>query len=290
MRLSRQIILVGLTTFLLYGVALANTRVIEVVKLQHTRSGNILPLRDPFVVAEGSTSDMREQLITKTTLANLIEIKRVIRAFDRAPRSLRISVKQDVSRISGIQENALSGRLRSDNASGRLPDPGGHRGASVELRNSDRNAIHYRDLSIESTIDQRNTQFVTALEGRAALIQTGQSIPIPYQPRASERYGSWVQQGIDYRDVESGIYVTARTTGRQVALDVAPQLRRANHSDRGVIETRSSSATVSGRLGEWIALAGANEGTNDGHSTLLARTCRHNAEIYGVWVKVDALP
>ena len=68
----------------------------EVFKLQHTLSGNILPLSDPFVVAEGSASGIREQLIIKTTPANLIEIKRVIRAFNQAPTSLRMSVKQGI--------------------------------------------------------------------------------------------------------------------------------------------------------------------------------------------------
>jgi hypothetical protein len=65
MRLSRQIILVNLTTFLLYGAALANELVMEVAKLQHTLSGNILPLSDPFVVAEGSASGIRGQLVIK---------------------------------------------------------------------------------------------------------------------------------------------------------------------------------------------------------------------------------
>ena len=87
MRLRRQIILVGLTIFLLYGAALANELVMAGVKLQHTLSSNILPLNGPFVVAEGSASGIREQLIIKTTPANIIEIKRVIRAFDQAPTS-----------------------------------------------------------------------------------------------------------------------------------------------------------------------------------------------------------
>lgn len=122
------------------------------------------------------------------------------------------------------------------------------------------------------------------------MIQTGQSIPYPYSSAVYNRRGIVVHDGIEYRDVTSGFYVTPRTHGQNVTLDIAPQLQRADPKDRGVIDTRSTSTTVSGRLGEWISLGGVNEATSGNDSALLARTRRHGSEIYGVWVKVEEIP
>ena len=100
-----------------------------------------------------------------------------------------------------------------------------------------------------------------------------------------------VREGIDYRGVSSGFYVTPRTHRQQVTLGIAPQLERADPKDRGVIDTRYLSTTISGRLGEWISLGGANEADSGNDSALLARTRRRGTDVYGmIWVKVDEMP
>jgi hypothetical protein len=163
-------------------------------------------------------------------------------------------------------------------------------GASIGIRDRHGNAIRYRALNTQSNDDQRISHFVTTVEGHPALIQTGQSIPYAYSSAIYDGYGAVVQEGIDYRDISSGFYVTPRTHGQQVTLDIAPQLERADPQDRGVIDTHYSSTTISGRLGEWIPLGGVNEAASENDSALLARTRRHGAEVYGVWVKVEEIP
>jgi type II secretory pathway component GspD/PulD (secretin) len=277
-------------TVLISGAVMADTLVVEVIPLQHALADDILPLIRPFVDPQGAATGSHNQLIIKTTQANLDEIKTIVTALDRPPKTLRISVKQDIAGHSNIQEQALSANLRSGGPSGQINEPGLQRGATLGIRDAEGNTIRYRTINTHTNDDQRTTHFVTAVEGRPAFIQTGQSIPIPYSATSYDRYGARLQEGIDFRDVTSGFYVIARTNGGQVTLDIAPQLERANAGDRGVIDSRYSSTTLSGRLGEWIALGGANDASSATQKNLLAQTRRHDAEIYAVWVKVDLLP
>jgi type II secretory pathway component GspD/PulD (secretin) len=272
------------------GSAAAAELTLEIIGLQHTQASEILPLIEPLVDPGGTVTGMGDQLIIKATQANLAEIKLVVATFDRAPKTLRITVRQDVAAHSQITEDAVSGRYRTGDFSGRVPDPGTHDGASVGIRDRNGNAVRYRSINTRSAEDSRNTHFVTTIEGRPALIQTGKSIPYPYQSGYYDRYGAVINEGIEYRDLNSGFYVTPRTHGNQVTLDIAPQLEREDPSGRGVIDTRYASATVNGRLGEWIPLGGVNEADSGENSALLARTRHRGTEVYDVWVKVEEVP
>ena len=277
-------------TLLLFTIARADELSLEIIPLHHTLVSEVLPLIQPLVEPGGTVTGMHDQLIIKASQRNLDEIKRVLATIDRTPKTLRITVRQDVAGHSQIQEDAVSGRFRAGNVRGRLPDPGTHDGASVGVRDGKGNAVRYRALNTRSSDDRRNTHFVTTVEGRPALIQTGQSIPYPYRSVRHDRYGAAVHEGIDYHDVSSGFYVTPHTHGQRVTLHIAPQLDSADPKDRGVIDTRRTSTTASGRLGEWIPLGGVNQASSGDDGALLARTRRHDAEVYGVWVKVEEVP
>jgi len=263
---------------------------LEIITLEHSLAVDVAPLVQPFVGPGGSVTGMNDKLIVKAAEANLAEIKRVLAAVDRPPKRLKITVRQDVAGSSLLQEDAVSGRFRAGDVSGRLPDPGTHEGASVGLRDGNGNAVRYRAVNTRSNDDSRNTHFVTAMEGRPAFIQTGQSLPYPYQSARTGPYGVVVEEGVDYMNVNSGFYVTPRTHGDSVTLEIAPQLERAAPSGGGAIDTHYAETTVSGRLGEWIPLGGVNEDDSGGGTALLARTRRHDATTYNVWVRVEEMP
>ena len=75
-----------------------------------------------------------------------------------------------------------------------------------------------------------------------------------------------------------------------MTLDIAPQLEREDPTGRGVIDTRYTSTTINGRLGEWIPLGGLNQADSGEDDALLARTRRAGAEVFDVWVKVEEVP
>ena len=262
-------------------------RVLEIIALGHTLADEVIPSLQPLLEPGGTLTGMNAQLIVKTTPANLAEIKRALTVFDRAPRTLRITVKQDVAAASRIQADAVSGRLRAGDVRARLPDPGTHDGASVGIRDRHGNTVRYRSLNTRSQDDRSNAHFVTTLEGRPALIQTGQALPYLYQSAVAGAHGVFLGTGVDYIDVSSGFYVTPRLNGQQVSLEIAPQLERADPARRGAIDVRHAATSVSGRLGEWIALGGVDTDAHRNDTALLARTRRTDREIYQIWVKVD---
>lgn len=272
-----------IVTLLLASAALADDRRIEVIELNHALASDVLPLLQPLVEPGGSISGMNDKLIVKTSRANLADLLSVLAAIDRPPRRLKITVRQNVDASSLVRERALSGQVNSGNVRAQVPDPGGRYGASVGYRDKDGNAVRYRALNTRSSNDSQNAHFVTTLEGSPALIQTGQAIPYLYD---SGFYG----RGIDYRDVTSGFYVTPRTNGDNVTLEIAPQLQRADPRDRGAISTRHAQTTLAGRLGEWIPLGGVNEAASGTDRELLAQTRRQGSENYNVWVLVEEIP
>ena len=265
------------------AAAAADERRIEIVQLNHALAADVLPLLQPLVEPGGSISGMNDKLIVKTTPANLADLLNVLAAIDRAPKRLKITVRQNVDASSLVRERALSGQVNSGNVRAQVPDPGGRYGASAGYRDKNGNAVRYRALNTRSSNDSQNAHFVTTLEGSPALIQTGQAIPYLYN---SGFYGS----GIDYRDVSSGFYVTPRVNGDNVTLEIAPQLERADPGNRGVIDTRRAQTTLAGRLGEWIPLGGANEAASGTDRELLAQTRRQGSENYNAWVLVEEMP
>jgi type II secretory pathway component GspD/PulD (secretin) len=262
---------------------------LEIIALRHSLARDIKPLIQPFLAEHGTMTGIGDQLVIKTSPANLVEIKQVLAAFDRPPTTLRITVKQDVAGHSTIQEDALSGRLRSGDVRARVGTPGLQRGAQINIGDGRGNGISYRSINTRSSNDNYNTHFVSALEGRPALIQTGQSFPIPFASATYNRLGTTRQEGVEYIDVSSGFYVTATTSGQRVTLEIAPQLERADPQNRGAIDVRYSSSSVSGELGEWIPLGGSNDDSSDEQRHTLARTRQHGASTYGVWVKVEEI-
>jgi type II secretory pathway component GspD/PulD (secretin) len=270
-------------------VAAAQEMTLEIIQLQHRGVDDILPIIEPLVAPGGTVTGTGNQLIVKTTAANLAEIKQVLVSIDRALKQLRVTVTQDVAAHSEIQEDALSGRVRSGDFAARVPDHGLHDGASVGYK-GENGAVRYRALSTRSSRDQQNSHFVTTVEGRPAFIYTGRDVPYPsysgyYGPR-----GGGYHEGIEFQPVRSGIYVTPRLQGDRVTIEVAPQLENVNPSFGGSIDTRGTATTVSGRLGEWIPVGGVNQADSRNGSANLARTRRYGRDVYDVWVKVDLIP
>lgn len=265
------------------STAAADERRIEIIELDHALASDVLPLLQPLVEPGGSISGTDNKLIVKTSPANLADLLNVLGAIDRPLRRLKITVRQNVDASSLVRERALSGEVGGGDVRARIPDPGGRYGASIGYRDKDGNAVRYRALNTRSDSDRQNAHFVTTLEGSPALIQTGQAIPYLVD---SGFYGS----GIDYRDVSSGFYVTPRLNGDAVMLEIEPQLERADPGKRGAISTRRARTTLSGRLGEWIPLGGANEAASGSDRELLAQTRRRDSENYNVWVLVEEIP
>lgn len=232
---------------------------LEVLALKHRTADQIVPILKPLVAEGGTVTGMNNQLIVRTTPENLAEIKRVLARIDHAPQRLRISVRQDVS---------------------------GSRSASGARLSGDDHGVRYETLSTRAEGDENNVHVVQTLDGQPAFITTGQAVPLPDQTVVVTGAGAVVQDSIHYRDVSSGFYVVPHVNGKEVTLQIAPQLESAGNSG-GAIDLQHVQSTVAGRLGQWIEIGGAAHNLTEDRGSEVVSTRRHDAQSRSIWVKVE---
>jgi hypothetical protein len=127
---------------------------LEIITLRHRTAQQVLPAVQPLVEPGGTLSGSRNQLIVRTSAANLAEIRRALDAIDRPAQRLQISVRFD---------DSLERTSRTFGASGQI----GTGGSAVEIR------ARGSAAALEERVDQR----VQVLEGGRATIYTGESRP-----------------------------------------------------------------------------------------------------------------
>lgn len=92
---------------------------------------------------------------------------------------------------------------------------------------------------------------VRALEGRPVLVRAGALVPL-----AGEGYWG---AGVRYEDVSEAFVVRARLAGERVLLDIET---RSDRVEGGAVRTGALHTSVSGGLGEWIAVGGSRAGND----------------------------
>lgn len=125
---------------------------LEVITLRHRTAEQVIPVLRPLLEPGGALSGQYNQLIVRTSPANLAQIRSVLERIDAPLRSLVISVRFD-----SLEDSARSG-IQGD---ARLSN----RGSSAELRIQD----------ASRTGSERVDQRIQVLEGGQAHISMGES-------------------------------------------------------------------------------------------------------------------
>ena len=196
---------------------------LEVITLQHRSVEEILPVVRPLLDKDGVASGMNNQLILRTSPRNIAEIRKLLSKIDTAPRRLRITVLQDVDSATMQRLTEMSGSVGAGDGGRVTVSPlDDNAGLSVEAGEGG-NQVHGRVYSTRSLADDKKQQQVTVLEGRRALIRTGQSVPVQQQQVVVSPWQTQVIDNTRYRDVTSGFYVLPRISGDRVTLEVTAQ-------------------------------------------------------------------
>ena len=234
---------------------------LEVVNLKHRTAQELIPALQPLVVQGGSLSGQDYTLFVRTTASNFAELRRVIAQLDRAPRTLLVSVRnasrQELMRKGG----GVSGELSTD-------------GARVDVHGSAGNARESNE----------GVASVAVLEGSAALINDGASVPIVTAIAGGGGRRPWIAAQTEYRNFGNGFVVTPRVNGEVVVLDIS---QRAEAMRNGTIETQQLETQVSGRVGEWMALGDVRSTANVSRSGVGSREYSTRRDERTVWVKVE---
>jgi type II secretory pathway component GspD/PulD (secretin) len=234
---------------LLLSFSLSALAATEVLPLNHRTSAELLPAAQAFIGKDGSISTFENKLIVNAEPGKIDELRTLLQQLDTAPKRLLISVDNT---DSNVQDNRGNARV-----------------------------IRYGTANREGGLQQ-----VQASEGTPALIQVGQSIPIT--STQTDSYGR-VQSNTEYRNVTQGFYVTASVTGETVHLAISTNNDRMSQERPDVVKVQSTDTKVTGKLGEWISLAGVNAQSQADRSASTLSYSTQRGENMTLRVKVEAL-
>ncbi|MBV4530900.1 secretin [Pseudomonas sp. SWRI107] len=234
---------------LLLTASLTAQAATEVIPLQHRASAELLPTAQSFIGKDGTVSTFENKLIVNAPQQRIDDLRTLLQQLDTAPKRLLISVDND---DSNFQDNRGNARV-----------------------------IRYGTANREGGMQQ-----VQASEGQPALIQVGQSVPVTSS--STDGYGR-VQSNTEYRNVTQGFYVTPSLSGDTVRLQISTNNDRMSQERQDVVKVQSTDTTVTGRLGEWITLAGFNQQSQAGRSASSLSYSTQRGENMTLRVKVDLM-
>lgn len=262
---------------------------LEIIALKHRSAEEVLPIVRTLLDKEDVASGMNYQLILRTSPHNIEQIKRLLESIDVAPRSLKITVMQNVDSETVARLTEVSGNVglnRETRVS--VPGSGNNSGLNVELgQGRDRLKTHV--VSTRSLEDDRKTQQLQVLEGSRALVHSGQSVAIPQRQVIQNQWGTRVIDSTQYQEAGSGFYVLPRVNGNRVTLEISAQNDSVvpGSGDQPTMRIQQTSSTVSGRLGEWLEIGGIGQQKNNDSSTISTRDISRMREQRSVLIKVE---
>ncbi|ADE15851.1 NolW domain protein [Nitrosococcus halophilus Nc 4] len=234
---------------------------LAILPLKHRIPEEVLPTLRPFLAEGAAIQADNNLIIVRTTQENLEQLKTILAQVDRPLQQLLITVKQLSTREAA--------RFR----------------AHIEIPQSNQSRAR---IAGTGTRDQRSdTQQVRILEGQAALLQTGQSIPLADRVWLLQGGRLLTQNSIRYRDVVSGFEVLPRTNGNRVTLEIRPYQANLSGQGGGRIGMQTLVTQVSIPFGQWFELGGA-DGTRQqqGIGTVYGTHSR-TEELRHIFIRVD---
>ncbi|KJZ34315.1 MULTISPECIES: secretin N-terminal domain-containing protein [Pseudomonas] len=247
-----------LLTTLLLACSFSAMAATEIVPLSFRTSADMLPMAQDFIGKEGQVSAYGNQLIINADQRKIDELKALIAQLDTQPKRLLITVDTNENNFQGDQGYSVN-----------------------SAKPSQTRIINHSTDSRDGGIQQ-----VQANEGTPALIQVGQSVPLISSQ--TDSYGDLRSQ-TEYRNVTQGFYVTASVTGDIVHLAISTNRDRMSQERPDVVNVQSTDTTVTGRLGEWILLAGMNGQTQADKQAMTRSYSTQSRNDMTLRVKVDTL-
>lgn len=247
----------------------------KIITLQHRFAEEILPAIRPLVGNDGTASAMQNNLIIRTSPANMAEIEQIISTLDTARQNLKITVNRNSNLSTSGSSAEVNGHKRIGNV-------------SIKTDNSHRIIRDGVALNIENQQSKSklgNTQFIQVIDGEKAFISIGQSIPYTQEwVNFTQRYIS-VQRTTEFVTIDTGFAVRPRMIGNQIELEVTPRFSQLNQ--RGVIDFEALTTTIRTSRGEWVDLAGIMQQKDDVSRAILSWKTNYQASNGQLLIKVE---
>lgn len=263
--ISRRAFLATIAAIALIPAASAQD--IEIIPLRHRTAEQVLPALRAFLEPGGALTGQGYQLFLRTSPANSRQLKQLLATLDRAPRELVITVRQEREAESGERAVGADG--------------------SVTIGNR----RVYGNVNVEAS-DTRTTgtrsaeQRIRVLEGGRAYIAIGTAIPMSFRRFVVTPQGATEVRGTVTYDAVTGFHAQPQIAGDMVTIELAPE---QSEIVAGAVERAQLATTVRGRLGEWIAVGGADVRGESQAGGMLSSGRRAETNRRGVWLKVEEI-
>ena len=264
--IRRRLRALPVALLLLTSTALAQDMVTEVLAAGFRDAQELAAILRPLIPAPGSVAGFHNQLVIKTTAANLAELRQLLAKLDKAPANLLISVRRTLD--DEISRDLAQARLALRSRGGPTRR-GGTQGRNTgdddntQRSNDARAGVGGGTLDAQIRRQQRtltnqdsSTQSLRVLEGKEAFIQSGESIAVGNRQVIVTGAGVVVSEGTRQEEFGSGFWARARVSGDQVALEIYPDQRRRRGDGNASVQRTSTS--VSGVLGQWMEIGSEN--------------------------------
>lgn len=250
------------------------------IALQQRPAAEMAQVLQPLLGPQESVTGDGYTLILNVEPARLEQLRATVAELDRAPRQLRITVRQQVFAENRMNAAGIAADIGDEHARVVVSPPDAGSGAQARYR-----GIGVYGADPQGRQRETGEQTVLALEGRPARIAVG--LIAPFDSVCEDNYGGR-STCTEYREVSTGFEVLARLGGGGVTLDIAPQAQQL--AAPGVVAFQVAQTQLHGPLGQWLELGG--EVTRSGESTrgVLASTARTGRSARRIAIKVELAP
>ena len=250
----------------------ADDTIVEVMTVRHRPASDLVDVLEPLTGPDGSVAAMENRLIVRAAPASLQRIRDLLVSLDVAPRTLWVTVRQRSAGAISESSGSVTASVPIDGTTIDVrPD-----GTTVTTTKRSRTRVtgsFDAAAAIESGSDVQRLQ---CLEGRPAFIHVGRAVPVP-QP---------LVPAAAYAEAVTGFWVLPRLAGAVVTLELA--VSKYGFESRGTIGTRQTQTSVSGRLGDWLAVSGSSLVRDVSERGLADRTDARESQDWFVDLKVEA--
>lgn len=247
---------------------------LEIINLKHRLAIEVVPTIRPLLAPEDALTSSNNQIILRTDARTLEEVKKVLQTLDRPVRNVLITVRNINQRDLEAQGYALSGRARHGDSTAKVKGSEGYQ-----------TSVRSRQRTYSNRLN--DTYQLRVIEGQPAFILTGQVVPYRQRNYYGHPYYPSAYNSIIFRDISSGFQVLPRLNGRRVTLEIRPLNETLDVRGDGRTNVQRATTYVSGQVGEWLTLGGADESFLQASSGVVYRTGRDSKQQNVIQVKVE---
>lgn len=239
---------------------------LQVIDLHYRSAQEVIPVLQPLVEQGGALSGQDYKLFVRASAANVSQLRQAIAQIDVAARQLRVSVRTGDRQTLIAGGAAVSGRVTSNGVSGTV-----------------------RATQAGTDGEGESVMTVQVMEGTAAFIESGSSIPVVTAGFTGRRERSSAGV-VQYEDLRTGYLVTPRLASKgRVVIEVEQHAQRLG-SNNNQITTQSLATQIAGGVGEWIELGGITSSSQEVRSGIASKRYETNAGDRLLWIRVDVDP